>query len=114
MNDLPTLIVYGDTTWVQAAPDPEWPFVVRVDGDLPMVFEPMHPGPPYRSLRDGDRVTLATVYRCPGDGDLCGGDEPHDMAPVPFATATVTNVIQALPVNGQNRWIVTVNEIEGS
>ena len=112
MSNLPTLIVEGnDTTWVQAVPYPEWPFVVRVDGNLPTVTEyidPAEEGKPgaikaSRPLHVGDRVWLAT--ECPCEYEGCGYVE--------FATATVADIVKEWQVVEKRViWFVTVTDVE--
>ena len=92
MSDLPTLIVPHD--WMMPTP-------VRIDGDLPMVFDVKQDHSyEWRPLRAGDRVTLATMpprY------------EPH---PEPFATATVAKVRPHVVNSRRRGFYVTVTEVE--
>ena len=100
------LIVEGDdTTWVQAVPYPEWPFVVRIDDVLPSVlYDPDDYWMGTRELRVGDRVTLATL----------GASEYERALTLPFATATVEKIdhLDFVEVNGEPVHQITVTDVE--
>ena len=97
MTDLPTLIVDAG-----AFPD----LTVRIDGDLPMVFDVKQDHSyEWRPLRASDRVTLAYHDNI---GVHC------DEVDIPFATATVAGIDgpawDGLP--GEFHYFVTVADVE--
>ena len=112
MSDLPMLIVDGDPTdWLtcgyehptigQCPPDRD---TVRIDDDLPTVTDPddIVEGEPWgRTLRAGDRVTLATQ-----DHEHPNGGRTKTR---PFATATVADI--DMNTTG-TEWLITVTKVE--
>ena len=100
-----TLLVGGDPNNLQDC-------ILRIDGDLPLVWDWEHDGEhgQYRPLRVGDRVTLATLDDL--DQWIVEDDLPVETDPIPFATATVADVVEGMPTPSHSVWLVTAKNVE--
>ena len=128
MSDFPTLTVDGDPAdWFGRAGSEGEALdsmcdTVRVD-DLPSVFDVVRASDGDnsivgRSLRVGDRVTLATKeWETTGWGGPIGGKTrtlQQTLVERPFATATVTNIEQGHDNKEPifRNWLITVSDVE--